>query len=264
MSASEAGVGSASLRDRVALITGAASGIGRAMALLFAREGAAVAVVDIDATGAREVVDEIERGGGRGLAVVADVSRADDCAAAVDATIDAYQRLDILCNNAGVIRRATILETREEDWDRLLAVNTKSVFLMSRAALPRLLETGRGAILNVASGWGLTGGPAAAAYCASKGAVVQLTRAMAIDHGPGGIRVNCLCPGDTDTPLLWREADQLGLSPEGLRKQATHRPLGRIGTVDEIARAALYLVGDGASFVTGAALVVDGGGLAGG
>ena len=264
MSVSETHSTGGGLQDRVALITGAASGIGRAMALLFARQGAAVAVVDLDEAGVQDLASAIQTAGGQARAVVADVTRARDCSAAVEETIDAFHHLDILCNNAGIIRRATVLETREEDWDRIMAVNIKSIYLMSRAAMPQMIETGGGTILNTASGWGLTGGPRAAAYCASKGAVVQLTRAMAIDHGPQGIRVNCLCPGDTDTPLFWQEADQLGQDTETFRQAAADRPLGRIGTADEIARAALYLVSEGASFVTGTALVVDGGGLAGG
>lgn len=263
MSASETPATGGRLQDRVALITGAASGIGRAMAVGFAREGAAVAVVDLDEEGAQAVASVIQSAGAHARAVVADVTQAPDCTAAVEQTIDAYHRLDVLCNNAGIILRATVPETREEDWDRVMAVNVKSIYLMSRAAIPRMIETDGGTILNTASGWGLIGGPRAAAYCASKGAIVQLTKAMAIDHAPEGIRVNCLCPGDTDTPLLWQEADQLGQEKEAFRLQATDRPLGRIGTADEIARAALYLVSQEASFVTGTSLVVDGGGLAG-
>jgi NAD(P)-dependent dehydrogenase (short-subunit alcohol dehydrogenase family) len=145
----------------------------------------------------------------------------------------------------------------------VMAVNVKSIFLMSRQVIPIMGKAGGGSIINMASGWGLAGGPKAAVYCASKGAVVLLTKAMAIDHGLQGIRVNCICPGDTDTAMLRDEAQQLGESTERFLAESARRPLGRVGKPEEIARAALYLASDAASFVTGAALVVDGGGLAG-
>jgi NAD(P)-dependent dehydrogenase (short-subunit alcohol dehydrogenase family) len=143
-------------------------------------------------------------------------------------------------------------------------VNVKSIYLMSRVAIAHLMRAENGVILNTSSGWGLVAGPQAAVYCASKGAVVQLTKAMAIDHGPDGIRVNCICPGDTDTPLLHQEARELGEPEASFLEDAASRPLRRVGSPDEIARAALFLASDAASFITGAALVVDGGGLAGG
>ena len=144
-----------------------------------------------------------------------------------------------------------------------MAVNVKAVFLMSRLAIPLMEKTGGGSIINTASGWGLTGGSRAAVYCASKGAVVLLTKAMAIDHGPQKIRVNCICPGDTDTAMLRNEAEQLGEPDDRFLAEAAKRPLGRVGRPEEIAQAALYLASDASSFVTGTALVVDGGGLAG-
>ena len=250
------------LRGKVALITGGASGIGRATALLFARKGAAVSIVDVDEAAGALAAEEVVAGGGRALFVTADVTRAEDCRHAVDTTVAAFGGLDVLCNNAGIIRRADVLATTEEEWDRVMAVNVKSVFLMSREAIPRLAARGGGAIVNIASGWGLKGGPAAAAYCASKGAVVNLTRAMAIDHAGHGIRVNAVCPGDTDTAMLRHEAGQLGRSEAEFLAEAAGRPLGRCGRPEEIARAVLYLATDASSFVTGTTLVVDGGGLA--
>ena len=149
------------------------------------------------------------------------------------------------------------------DWDRVMAVNVKAMFLMCREVIPIMAAVGGGSIINTASGWGLAGGPQAAVYCASKGAVVLLTKAMAIDHGPQNIRVNCICPGDTDTAMLRSEAQQLGESDDKFLMEAARRPLGRVGRPDEIAQAALYLASDASSFVTGTALVIDGGGLAG-
>jgi NAD(P)-dependent dehydrogenase (short-subunit alcohol dehydrogenase family) len=251
------------LYGKVALITGAASGIGRATALLFAQEGAAVTVVDLDEAGGRVVVREIEDGGGRALFVRANVAQADDCRRAVEQTIAELGRLDILFNNAGIIRRTTVLDISEEMWDQVMAVNVKSVFLLSKAALPHMIQAGGGVIINTASGWGLVGGRRAVSYCASKGAVVQLTKAMALDHGEQNIRVNCICPGDTDTPMLKSEAAQLGEPDERFLQEAAQRPLRRIGRPQDIAQAVLYLASDAASFVTGTALIVDGGGLAG-
>jgi NAD(P)-dependent dehydrogenase (short-subunit alcohol dehydrogenase family) len=252
------------LAGKVALITGAASGIGRASALLFARAGAAVAVVDLDQQAGLAVVEEVVRAGGKAIVERADVTRVDDCERAVRRTVSELGGIDVLFNNAGIIRRASVIELSEEDWDRVMAVNVKSMFLMSRLVIPMLAKNGGGVIINMASGWGLTGGPRAAAYCASKGAVVLLTKAMAVDHGLQHIRVNCICPGDTDTGMLRQEAEQLGEREESFLAGSAKRPLGRVGRPEEIAQAALYLASDAASFVTGTALVVDGGGLAGG
>lgn len=250
------------LADRVALITGGASGIGRAAASLFAQAGAAVCVMDVDAAGGESVVRAITGRGGRALFVAGNVAKEEDCRRAVDQTVRALGGLDILFNNAGIIRRATVLEIGADEWDRVMAVNVRSIFLMSRHAIPVMENGGGGVIINTASGWGLAGGRRAAAYCASKGAVVLLTKAMALDHGPN-IRVNCICPGDTDTPMLKEEAEQLGTPIEQALAEGRRRPLGRVVRPEEIAQAALYLASDAASAVTGTALVVDGGGLAG-
>ena len=251
------------LRGKVAIVTGGASGIGRATALLFAREGAAAVVADVDERGGSEVAKCIGESGGRAVFQRADVSHADDCRRLVERARAEFGGLHILFNNAGIVRRASVVELEESDWDRVLAVNTKAVYLMSKFAIPLIAACGGGAIINTASGWGLAGGPRAAAYCASKGAVVLLTKAMAIDHAPQNIRVNCICPGDTDTAMLRHEAAQLGVEAAQFLADAAQRPLRRIGTPDEIAQAVLFLAGDSASFVTGTALVVDGGGLAG-
>jgi NAD(P)-dependent dehydrogenase (short-subunit alcohol dehydrogenase family) len=251
------------LQGKVALITGAASGIGRASALLFASEGVAVAIVDINPIG-DEVAREIVSRGGNAIFESADVTRAIDCQRVVEQTVRSLGGIDVLFNNAGIICRASVVDLSEKDWDRVMAVNLKSIFLLSRQTIPIMTKAGGGSIVNnTASGWGLVGGPQAAAYCASKGAVVLLTKALAVDHGAQNIRVNCICPGDTDTDMLQAEAQQLGTPQDSFLTASARRPLGRIGKPEEIARAAVYLASDASSFVTGTALVVDGGGLAG-
>ncbi|MGB7603020.1 MAG: glucose 1-dehydrogenase [Candidatus Sulfotelmatobacter sp.] len=251
------------LHGKTAIITGGAGGIGRATALLFAREGAAVSIVDLNQEAGLAVVQEISSGGGRAIFERADVTRAADCRRVIERTSKQFGGAQILFNNAGIIRRASVVDISEEDWDQVMAVNVKSVFLMSREVIPLMARAGGGSIINTASGWGLAGGARAAAYCASKGAVVLLTKAMAIDHGRENIRVNCICPGDTDTAMLRSEARQLGQAEDKFLSDSAKRPLGRVGTADEIAQAALYLASDASTFVTGTSLVVDGGGLAG-
>jgi NAD(P)-dependent dehydrogenase (short-subunit alcohol dehydrogenase family) len=250
------------LTGKRAIVTGGAAGIGRAAAVLLAQAGAAVAVADLDEPGGSAVVREIIATGGKAMFIRADVSRAADCQNAVQETAEAWGGVDILFNNAGITRRATVVELSEEEWDKVMAVNVKSMFLMSKYVIPLMEKAGGGAIINNASGWGLTGGPRAAVYCASKGAVVNLTRAMAVDHGPQNIRVNAIAPGDTDTAMLRDEARQLGEPEAAFLKDSARRPLGRIGRPEEVAAAVLYLASDAASFVAGAILVVDGGGLA--
>lgn len=250
------------LEDRRAIVTGGASGIGRATAELFAAEGATVTVFDADAAGGAAVVEGIMRAGGRALLVTGDVSRAEDCRRAVEETVGAFGGLDVVVNAAGIIRRADVVDLAETDWDLVMAVNVKSVFLLGKSAVPAMAASGGGSIVNISSGWGLKGGPRAVAYCASKAAVANLTRAMAIDHAAAGIRVNSVCPGDTATPMLTEEARQLGQDSDDFMAEAADRPMGRVGLPTEIAEAILFLASDRASFVTGAALVVDGGGLA--
>jgi len=250
------------LNNKVALITGGNSGIGRATALLFAREGAKVALTGRDEERGRQVVEEIRKASGTAVFIRSDVRLADDCRQAVDETLRQFGRLDILFNNAGVFYPHSVVDCPEEEWDLTIDVNLKGTYLMSKLVLPAMIAQGGGSIINNGSGWGITGGNEAASYCASKGGVVLLTKAMAIDHGRQGIRVNCLCPGDVDTPMLLADAKLRKIKWKDYLAEASNRPLGRIGTPDEIARAALFLATDDSSFMTGAVLAVDGGGTA--
>ena len=250
------------LSGKCALITGGNAGIGRASAILLASEGARVAITGRSPERGREVVEEIEAAGGDAAFFVCDVRLADQCRAAVDRTLERYGRVDVLFNNAGVYFPRTVPECSEEEWDLTIDTSLKGAFLMSKYVLPSMIERGSGVIIHCSSGWGIQGGDRAAAYCAAKGGLVVMTKAMAIDHGPQGIRVNCICPGDTDTPMLPDDARQRGMSWESYLDGASKRPLGRIGSAEEIARAVLFLSTEDSSFVTGAALVVDGGGIA--
>ena len=241
---------------------GGASGIGRATAELFIEQGAAVVIADINSNDGQRLADELRANGGAAIFVQCDVTKAGDCQKTIQAAREHFGRIDILFNNAGVIRRSDVLETSEAEWDLVMAVNTKSVFLMSKYAIPVMAEVSGGVIINAGSGWGLKGGGKAVSYCASKAAVVNMTRAMAIDHGGQNIRVNCVCPGDTDTPMLRGEAEQLAQDELAFMAEAAERPLGRYGEPMEVAQAVLFLASDASSYVTGAALVVDGGGIA--
>ncbi|MGA8617227.1 MAG: SDR family NAD(P)-dependent oxidoreductase [Candidatus Sulfotelmatobacter sp.] len=250
------------LGNKVALITGGTSGIGEATAILFAAEGAKVTITGRSEKRGRAVAEKITTDGGEAMFIRADVRRAAECGRAVNETLRAYNGLDILFNNAGVFFPHTVVDCTEDEWDLQMDVNLKGTFLMSKAALPHMIEQRRGVIINNSSGWGVAGGDAAVAYCASKGGVVLLTKAMAIDHGRQGIRVNCICPGDVDTPMLPEDARMRGLKWEDYLAGCANRPLGRIGTTGEIAQAAVFLASDDSSFMTGAVLVVDGGGIA--
>jgi len=250
------------LEHKVALITGGTSGIGEATAVLFGKEGARVTITGRNEKRGHAVAEKIMNDGGTARFIRSDVRKAAECRHAVFETLRVFERLDILFNNAGVFYPHTILDCSEEEWDLQMDVNLKGTFLMSKAVLPHMIEQRRGVIINNSSGWGIAGGDAAVAYCASKGGVVLLTKAMAIDHGRQGIRVNCICAGDVDTPMLPEDARLRGLKWEDYLAGCANRPLGRIGTTDEIAKAALFLASDDSSFMTGAALVVDGGGLA--
>ena len=251
------------LEGKVALITGGTSGIGCATAMRFVSEGAAVTITGRNAARGEKIVQDIVENGGEALFVRADVRFADQCRNAVDQTLERFGKIDVLFNNAGVFHPRTIPECTEEEWDETIDSSLKGAFLMSKFTLPSMIERGSGSIIHTSSGWGILGGGKAAAYCAAKGGLVIMAKAMAIDHGPDGIRVNCVCPGDVLTPMLHDDAAKRGLSWDEYAAGAEDRPLGRIGTVEEIADAVLFLASDESSFVTGEALVVDGGGVAG-
>jgi NAD(P)-dependent dehydrogenase (short-subunit alcohol dehydrogenase family) len=251
-----------SLEGKVAMVTGAASGIGRGISLRLAEMGALVVVLDIDEAKGRETATEIEARGATAVFLKCDVRSATDCRRAIEATIERAGKIDILCNCAGIVIRKDIVELTEDEWDLALDVTLKGIYLLSREVVPHMIRNGGGSIINIGSGWSLKGGPRAASYCASKGGTVNLTGAMAIDHGKHNIRVNCVCPGDVDTPMLHSECAQLGEDKEGFMREAANRPLARVGTPDDVANAVLFLASPMSNWITGAALVVDGGGLA--
>jgi NAD(P)-dependent dehydrogenase (short-subunit alcohol dehydrogenase family) len=231
--------------------------------MLFAQEGARVVIAARNEARGNETVEAIVESGGQAVFVTCDVRKAEDCQRAVAAAIEAFSQLDILINNAGTIYRATAVETTEEEWDDTMDTNVKGTYLMSKYAIPWMAKNGSGAIINIASYYGLVGGREAAAYCASKGALVLLTKALALDHAAQNIRVNCVCPGSVDTPMLKQEMEELG-GVEKLRPlfEAKH-PLGRICSPEEVAKAALFLASDDSAFITGSSLVIDGGITAG-
>jgi NAD(P)-dependent dehydrogenase (short-subunit alcohol dehydrogenase family) len=251
------------LERSVAVVTGGAAGIGRAMAELFAREGASVVIADTDEVMGHEVASLLKDRGGSAFFVPCDVSRADDAQRLAEEAVRAFGSIDILCNNAGIQRYGSVTETNEEVWDEVMAVNLKGVYLCSRFCIPHIQRRGGGVILNMASVQGVASQANVAAYSASKGAVIALTRSMALDYADSGIRVNCICPGSVDTPMLHWAADVLSSEPQAtLREWGRMHPLGRVAQPEEIAEVALFLTSPRASFVTGAAFTVDGGLLA--
>ncbi len=250
------------MTDRVTLVTGGGTGIGRAACLVFAREGARVVVVGPDEAALKDAAACVQDEGHEASWAVGDVRRSEDARRVIEATIARYARLDVLCNNAGIEFAAPLHETPEDKWDLVLDTNLKGVYQMSRHAIPVMMRQGRGVIVNTASQLAFVGARNYGAYCASKGGVLSLTRAMALDLGLHGIRVNALCPGAVDTPLL-RRLFKGGRGPQGtLADLAAMHALGRVAEPMEIARAMLFLASDDSSFMTGAALVVDGGYLA--
>lgn len=248
------------LENKVALITGGNRGIGLATAKLFEQEGARVAITGRDETAGRAALSQLRES----IFIQGDVSRADDCARIVEETIIEFGRLDILFNNAGIIlRNRSVENTTEDEWDATMDTNVKSVFLLSRAALPHLRAAGGGVIVNTASYIGLVGFPGLAAYAASKGAVVNLTRSMALDHAKENIRVNCICPGSVETDMIHNAWRAYGDMAEAERVWAAKHPLGRIASPDEVAYVVLFLASQDAGFITGAAIPIDGGITAG-
>jgi NAD(P)-dependent dehydrogenase (short-subunit alcohol dehydrogenase family) len=254
--------GAAGLQDRVVLITGAASGMGRSAARLFAEAGALIVAADRDAAGVQAVTTELSGAGHRAMAVVVDISQEESVEEMARAAVQTYGRIDVLFNNAGVgpsassrYTMANVVETPPEAWDSILAINLKGPALVSRQVIPVMLGNGGGSIVNNASINGLVAVPGADAYTASKGGLVALTRAMAAEWGRRGIRVNCICPGPVDTPM---NAPWLR-DPAKVRFFESSCPLGRVATADEVAEVVLFLASDSASYLNGAVIPVDGG-----
>jgi NAD(P)-dependent dehydrogenase (short-subunit alcohol dehydrogenase family) len=248
------------LKDKVALITGAASGIGRSTALLFGQEGAKVMCADIDGEGADQVAQQIAETGGEAASVPADVAQAADAERMVRETVERWGRLDVLVNNAGIYFVLPLTQVPEEEWDRLMGINLKGVYLGCKYAIPQMVRQGKGAIVNTASIAGLRGFANWTTYCTSKGGVVQLTKALAMEVARMNVRVNAVCPGIIDTGMLDQAVVMQGVEKAELASTiGESHPMGRIGRPEEVAAAILFLASEEASFITGVPLSVDGG-----
>jgi len=257
----DAGTGNSVTRlsGKVALITGGGTGIGRAIALAYAREGASVAVAGRRLERLREVINEVHKQDGAGLAMECDVTRVRDVERAVKGTVERFGRVNVLVNNAGTLHVSTVEGISEEEWDRVMTVNVKGPFLMSRAVLPEFRKCGGGVIVNLGSVLGLVAVKDRAAYCASKGGVTMLTKAMALDHAHENIRVNCICPSIVETELVKGVFDQ-SEQGQALRKaRVATIPLGRIGQPADVAEMAVFLASEESSWLTGTAIPLDGG-----
>jgi NAD(P)-dependent dehydrogenase (short-subunit alcohol dehydrogenase family) len=253
-----------SLKGKVAVITGGASGIGFGTAKKLAYFGAAVAILDMNDDNGMRAADEISKDGGRASYLHCDVRIAEDCRSAINQAFKLYGSIDILFNNAGIAVRKNAVDLEPEEWDLALDVSLKGQYLVTKYAVPYMIKAGGGSIINTGSGWSLKGGENAVAYCAMKGGTLNMTRAMAIDFGKYNIRVNTVCPGDIDTPMLRSECEQLGgvYDKKYLESCIKDRPIRRIGTPDDVANAVLFFASEMSTWVTGAHLVVDGGGIA--
>lgn len=251
------------LYQKVALITGASSGMGRATAILFAQEGAKVVVVDIDESGGERTVAQIQETGGEAVFLKADVSNANDVERMTIRTMENFGQIDILHNNAGMVLVKFLEDTSEEEWDKLMGVNLKAIFLAVKNVVPHMIRQGGGCIINTASTGSFVGQYRTPAYIASKGGVLQLSKTLALDYAQHHIRVNCICPGTVDTPMV---RHHIKTSPDPIRTEELEYkliPIKRFLDPEEIAHAALYLASDQARGITGSALVIDGGTLAG-
>jgi NAD(P)-dependent dehydrogenase (short-subunit alcohol dehydrogenase family) len=251
------------LKNKVAIITGAGSGQGRAAALIFSREGAKIVVSDWKPELGNETVTLVKQAGGEAIFIRTDVSESADVQNLVRTTVSTYGRIDVLYNNAGVgfsspLSMADVISTPEADWDRVIAINLRSMYLTAKYGIPEMIKSGGGSIINTASIAALIGSEAAHAYTAAKGGMVALSRALAVEFGPKNIRVNCICPGAIDTPMIAPVIDPLKKTGQPFMTS----PIRRLGTPEDIANCALYLASDESSFVTGATLVVDGGYIA--
>jgi NAD(P)-dependent dehydrogenase (short-subunit alcohol dehydrogenase family) len=248
------------LENKVAIITGAGGGQGRAAALMFGKEGAKIVASDWNTQSGEETAAQVRAAGGEAIHIGADVSAGPEVRRLIDGALESYGRIDVLYNNAGVGYSSTlsmhdILKTPEEDWDRVLAINLRSVFLTCKYAIPEMLKTGGGSIINTSSVAALVGGENAHAYTASKGGMISLSRALAVEFGPRNVRVNCICPGVIDTPMVAPVVGPLKDTSHPFRLS----PIRRLGTPEDIAYCALYLASDESSFVTGTVFVIDGG-----
>ncbi|MDE0686875.1 MAG: glucose 1-dehydrogenase [Candidatus Poribacteria bacterium] len=247
------------LKDKVAIVTGAASGIGKATAILFAEHGAKIVVADIDEDRANQTVAVIQDAGNEAIYIQTDVTLSENTEKMVRETLNTYGKLDILLSSAGIAMRLPVGDLPEEDWHRCLDVNLTGVYLCAKAAIPAMLENGGGSIINLSSIYGLVGADVRAAYVASKGGVTNLTRGMALDYAEDNIRVNCICPGFVETPLVAGVIK----TPEEYQSLGDRHPMRRLAQPEEIAYGALYLASDESAFVTGIALPIDGGYTAG-